>query len=75
VPSTNPFEDDSKSYSIIVNHENQYSLWPTFRQVPSGWAAVGVQAKRRECLEWITEKWKDMRPASLVREMNDGKGK
>jgi MbtH protein len=70
MPSTNPFDNDDKEYLVIVNHENQYSLWPIFREVPKGWTHVGKQARRRECLDWIAEHWKDMRPASLIREMN-----
>lgn len=66
---TNPFEDENAEYLVLVNHENQYSLWPSFRDVPLGWKTVGPRGKRQECLAWIEETWTDMRPASLVREM------
>ena len=61
----NPFEDNSAKYLIVVNHEGQYSLWPTFRALPQGWAAVGPTAGREECFDWIEAHWTDMRPISL----------
>jgi MbtH protein len=66
---TNPFEDENGDYFVLVNHEAQYSLWPTFREIPAGWNATGPRGKRKECLEWIDANWTDMRPASLVRAM------
>ena len=66
---TNPFEDDSADYLVLVNHEGQYSLWPAFREVPEGWTAVGPQGNRKECLAYIEEVWTDMRPKSLVEAM------
>ena len=62
---TNPFENEDGEYLVLVNHEEQYSLWPSFREVPAGWTAVGPRGKRKECLDWIEETWKDMRPKSL----------
>lgn len=63
---TNPFENEKDDYRVLVNDEGQYSLWPAFREVPAGWAAVGPTDKRKECLEWIEANWTDMRPKSLV---------
>ena len=64
---TNPFEDEDGEYIVLVNHEEQYSLWPSFREVPAGWQAVGpATGKRQDCLDWIEEVWTDMRPKSLV---------
>src|SRR5262245_33586791 len=63
----NPFEDEQGEFLVLVNDEGQYSLWPTFRQVPAGWSAVGPRGPRRECLDWIDATWTDMRPASLSR--------
>jgi len=68
---TNPFEDDSRDYLVLVNHEGQYSLWPDFVDVPAGWTVVGPHAKRQECLAWIEENWTDMRPKSLIDQMNE----
>lgn len=62
---TNPFEDENAEYLILINDEEQYSLWPAFRDIPSGWKATGPKGKRRECLDWIDKNWTDMRPKSL----------
>lgn len=66
---TNPFEDESGEFLVLVNAEGQYSLWPTFREIPAGWEAVGPRGKRQECLDYIEEAWTDMRPKSLIRQM------
>jgi len=66
---TNPFEDESADYIVLVNDEGQYSLWPTFRDAPAGWRQVGPKGKRKECLDWIQETWTDMRPKSLIEKM------
>ncbi|HEY2498364.1 MAG TPA: MbtH family protein [Candidatus Angelobacter sp.] len=66
---TNPFEDDNGEYLVLVNEEQQYSLWPAFRDIPAGWSAVGPRGKRKECLSWIETNWTDMRPRSLVKAM------
>jgi MbtH protein len=65
----NPFEDDEAEYSVLVNEEIQYSLWPSFREIPDGWKAVGPRGKRKDCLSWIELVWTDMRPLSLARAM------
>lgn len=62
---TNPFENEDGEYLVLVNHEEQYSLWPAFRDIPAGWTAVGPRGKRKECLDWIEATWTDMRPKSL----------
>ncbi|KJS54230.1 MbtH family protein [Streptomyces rubellomurinus] len=67
--ATNPFEDDSASYYVLVNEENQHSLWPVFAEVPAGWTVAHGQAARQECLDYINENWVDMRPRSLVTAM------
>ena len=61
----NPFENEDGEYLVLVNHEEQYSLWPAFREIPAGWSAVGPRGKRQECLDWIEATWTDMRPKSL----------
>ena len=63
---TNPFEDENGQYLVLVNHEAQYSLWPSFREVPAGWNVVVSARSRQECLAWIESNWTDMRPKSLV---------
>jgi MbtH protein len=68
---SNPFEDENGDYCVLVNHEQQYSLWPTFRDAPAGWSKVGPTGKRQVCLDWIEQNWTDMRPKSLVDAMNN----
>lgn len=70
---TNPFEDPDGRYYALVNDEGQYSLWPTFVDVPAGWRIVHGEADRDGCLAYINENWTDMRPLSLVAAM-DGNG-
>jgi uncharacterized protein YbdZ (MbtH family) len=67
----NPFEDDKGEYLVVVNGEEQYSLWPAFKEVPAGWSPTGPRGSRKVCLDWIEEVWTDMRPKSL-REAMDG---
>lgn len=68
---TNPFEDDDAAYLVLVNDEGQYSLWPAYLAVPAGWKETGPRGKRAACLAWIDEHWTDMRPLSLVRQMEE----
>lgn len=53
------------TYMVVLNDEEQYSVWDAERQLPPGWRPVGVQGTRTECLEHIGEVWTDMRPKSL----------
>lgn len=66
---TNPFDDDSGRFYALVNDEGQYSLWPTFAEVPAGWRVVFGEDSRQSCLDHIEANWTDMRPLSLVRAM------
>jgi MbtH protein len=66
---SNPFDDEDGEFCVLVNDEGQYSLWPTFRDVPAGWTAVGPRGARQACLAYIEENWTDMRPKSLIRQM------
>ena len=63
--STNPFDDETGSFLVLVNDEDQHSLWPTFVDVPAGWRKVFGEASRTECLEYVEEHWTDIRPRSL----------
>lgn len=67
--ATNPFDDENGTFYALVNDEGQHSLWPTFVDVPSGWRIVHGEADRASCLEYIERNWTDLRPLSLVREM------
>jgi MbtH protein len=66
---TNPFDDETGEFLVVINSEGQYSLWPTFRDVPGGWTPVGPRGARSACLEYIEQNWTDMRPRSLVQQM------
>lgn len=66
---SNPFEDPEGVYSVLVNDENQHSLWPDFVDVPAGWRAVHGPASRQSCLEYVETHWTDMRPRSLAESM------
>ena len=63
--STNPFDDDNGRFSVLINHEEQYSLWPVFADVPDGWTVVFGEESRDACIEYIEKNWTDMRPKSL----------
>lgn len=67
---SNPFEDEQASYRVLVNEENQHSLWPEFADVPAGWTTVYGPAARQACLDFVEREWVDMRPASLVARMS-----
>jgi len=66
----NPFDDEEALFCVLVNDERQYSLWPTFADVPAGWEAVLTDRPRQECLDFIEETWTDMRPRSLAEQMD-----
>ena len=66
---TNPFEDSDANYLVLINDENQHSLWPTFVSIPDGWTQVFGEAARQECLDFIEANWTDMRPKSLIEAM------
>ncbi|UFZ03304.1 MbtH family NRPS accessory protein [Bradyrhizobium ontarionense] len=59
-----------QTYLVVVNHEEQYSIWTSDRELPAGWTAVGKSGSREECLAYIEEVWTDMRPLSLRRVMD-----
>lgn len=67
--SMNPFDDENGAFYALINDENQYSLWPTFADVPAGWTVVHGAQTRRSCLDYIEERWTDMRPKSLIEQM------
>jgi uncharacterized protein YbdZ (MbtH family) len=63
--SINPFDDDNGSFLVLVNDEEQHSLWPVFANVPAGWRVVYGEADRAACLDYIEQNWPDIRPKSL----------
>ncbi|GGT52052.1 MbtH family protein [Streptomyces purpureus] len=64
--TTNPFEDPQGAFLVLVNDENQHSLWPSFAEVPAGWRTAAGPDTREICLAYVEEHWTDLRPASLA---------
>jgi len=58
-------EADTTIYRVVVNDEEQYSIWPATKELPLGWRDVGKSGPKAECLEYIKEVWTDMRPRSI----------
>jgi len=56
---------DENGYKVVVNHEEQYSIWQADRETPAGWRDAGKSGSRDACLAFINENWADMRPQSL----------
>jgi MbtH protein len=67
---SNPFDDSEGRFHVLVNGEGQHSLWPAFAQVPAGWTVVFGEADRPSCLDYINTHWVDMRPRSLVAQLD-----
>jgi MbtH protein len=64
-------EDDKAIYKVVVNHEEQYSIWPVHKENPLGWRDAGKSGVKAECLSYIDEVWTDMRPLSLRKRMEE----
>ena len=64
-------EEDTTIYKVVVNHEEQYSIWPLDRENPLGWRDGGRSGPKAECLSYINEVWTDMRPLSLRKHMEE----
>ena len=62
-------EQDDRQYTVVVNDEEQYSIWFTDQDIPAGWREAGKTGTKPECLSYIDEVWTDMRPLSLRRQM------
>jgi MbtH protein len=62
-------QDDVTIYDVVVNHEEQYSIWPAHKEPPRGWTRAGKQGRKAECLDYIEQVWTDMRPLSLRKQM------
>ena len=62
-------QQDDTVYRVVVNHEEQYSIWPAHREIPAGWRDVNKTGTKDECLDYIEQVWTDMRPLSLRQRM------
>jgi len=63
--------EDKTIYKVVVNHEEQYSIWPAHRENALGWKDAGKTGTKEECLAYIKEVWTDMRPLSLRKKMEE----
>ncbi|MFD0306395.1 MbtH family protein [Streptomyces sp. NPDC127119] len=64
-------DDPFDRYAVVVNDEQQYSLWPTTKNLPAGWTPTGFEGHRQECVDHIDEVWTDMRPRSVRESTGD----
>jgi MbtH protein len=63
--------EDKLQFEVVMNHEEEYAIWPAQRDIPAGWHAVGVSGDKQTCLAHIENVWTDMRPLSLRKKMID----
>src|SRR4051812_7801981 len=70
-PMRNDEREDTTIYKVVMNHEEQYSIWPADRENPLGWNDAGKSGTKAECLAYIQEVWTDMRPLSLRKKMQE----
>ena len=64
-------KEDNTIYKVVLNHEEQYSIWPADREDPLGWRDAGKSGSKAEGLAYIKEAWTDMRPLSLRKKMEE----
>jgi uncharacterized protein YbdZ (MbtH family) len=64
-------KEDTTIYRVVVNHEEQYSIWPEYKDIPLGWKDLGKVGPKAECLAYVKEVWTDMRPLSLRKKMEE----
>ncbi|WP_432132474.1 MbtH family protein [Streptomyces tendae] len=62
----NPFEDSEGPFHVLINNEGQYSLWPSFVEIPAGWVVALKEDSREACIAYIEKEWVDMRPKTLT---------
>jgi MbtH protein len=71
----NPFDEEDANFVVLVNDEEQYSLWPVSVDIPAGWKTALQPSPRQECLAFIEAHWLDMRPRSLRDSMAEQSGR
>lgn len=72
--ATSILDDETALFDVVINHEEQYSIWPVDRAPPAGWRKEGSSGTKAQCLERIEQVWTDMRPLSLRRRLAEGAG-
>jgi uncharacterized protein YbdZ (MbtH family) len=70
----NPFDAPNDRYAVLVNDEDQHSLWPAFADVPAGWTVVHGPTDRTACLDYVNAHWTDLRPRSLAQHLAAARG-
>ncbi|MGP9766968.1 MbtH family protein [Halomonas sp. AOP13-D3-9] len=68
---TSCFDREDGVFRVLVNHEEQYSLWPEWKAIPAGWTDTGVFGDKPTCLDYVEKTWTDMRPLSLRQWMDE----
>ncbi|MGH9324689.1 MAG: MbtH family protein [Vicinamibacteria bacterium] len=68
-------KEDKTVYRVVVNHEEQYSIWPAHKEIPLGWRDAGKSGLKAECLAFVKEVWTDMRPLSVRKQMEEAQSK
>ncbi len=63
--------DDKTEFVVVINDEQQYSIWPNYKPIPAGWSSVGKTGLKADCLAFIDATWTDMRPATLRRAIDE----
>ncbi len=63
--AANPFDDDIGRFFVLVNDEDQHSIWPVFAEVPAGWQVVYGESNKADCLDYVDQNWTDIRPPTL----------
>ncbi|AVX37470.1 MbtH family NRPS accessory protein [Yersinia massiliensis] len=63
----NPFDNEELPFLVLINAQQQYSLWPQITAIPAGWTSVYGPQSRADCVKYLEANWTDMRPASLIR--------
>ncbi|MCD5987220.1 MULTISPECIES: MbtH family protein [Pseudomonas] len=64
------FDREDALYKVLINQQEQYSLWPDYKAVPAGWREAGKQGSKADCLAYVEQVWTDMRPLSLRQKMD-----
>ena len=64
-------KEDNTIYNVVLNHEEQYSIWPDYKEIPLGWTTVGKSGLKQDCLDYVGQVWTDMRPLSLRIKMEE----
>ena len=64
-------EQTEQHYEVVINEEEQYSIWPVSKEIPAGWKGVGQKGNKADCLSYIKHVWTDMRPLSLRKQMEN----